>query len=188
MTNYTLAGGCFWCLDAVFRRVKGVTYVLSGYTGGDVANPTYEQVSSGKTGHAEAVQISFDESVVPGEVLLDLFFLIHDPTTLNRQGNDVGTQYRSAMYYADAIRKEQYEAAKERAAKIWKDPIVTEIDWLGTFYPAEDHHQYFYDRNPDQGYCSTIITPKIVKARAKFAKYLYTEKEEEEMSHENNQV
>jgi peptide-methionine (S)-S-oxide reductase len=188
MKNYTLAGGCFWCLDAVFRRVKGVTHVLSGYTGGDVPNPTYEQVASGKTGHAEAVQISFDETVIPGDVILDLFFLIHDPTTPNRQGNDVGTQYRSAMFHTNTACKEEYEAAKKRAAKIWKDPVVTEIDWLKTFYPAEDYHQYYYDRNPAQGYCSVVIAPKIVKARAKFTKWLYTEKEEEEIANENNQV
>ena len=181
MTNYTLAGGCFWCLDAIFRRVKGVTHVMSGYTGGTVTDPTYEQVSGGDTGHAEAVQLSFDESVVPGDVILDLFFLIHDPTTLNRQGNDVGTQYRSAMFYASAnpdAQKALFEAARERAAKHWDNPIVTEITPLQTFYPAEDYHQFYFDKNPGNGYCSVVITPKIVKARAEFTKWMYTEEEE----------
>ena len=175
MTNYTLAGGCFWCLDAVYRRIKGVQGVVSGYTGGDKPTPTYDDVSTGTTGHAESVQITFDESVVPGDTILDLFFLIHDPTTPDRQGNDVGTQYRSAMFYADDAQKQAFEAAAERAKEHWDDPIVTEITPLGMFYPAEDYHQDYFNKNPGNGYCSIVIAPKIVKARKKFTKWFKEE-------------
>jgi peptide-methionine (S)-S-oxide reductase len=171
MKTYTLAGGCFWCLDAVYRRIKGVTETVSGYSGGDVSDPSYEQVSSGQTGHAESVQITFDESIIPGDTILDLFFLIHDPTTLNRQGNDVGTQYRSAMYYADDDQKAEFEAAVERAKTHWDDPIVTEITKLDAFYPAEDYHQDYFNKNPGNGYCSIVIAPKIVKARAAYKQW-----------------
>jgi len=171
MTTYTLAGGCFWCLDAVYRRVTGVKNVVSGYTGGDVPTPSYDQVSMGTTGHAEAVQVSFDESIVPADVILDLFFLIHDPTTLNRQGNDVGTQYRSAMFYTDDNQKELFEAALERAKEQWKDKIVTDVTPLGMFYPAEEYHQNYFDQNPGNGYCSVIIAPMVIKARKAFKKY-----------------
>jgi peptide-methionine (S)-S-oxide reductase len=168
MTTYVLAGGCFWCLDAVYRRLKGVREVVSGYSGGDTDNPTYEQVSAGDTGHAEVVQITFDESVIPAEVILDLFFLIHDPTTLNRQGHDVGTQYRSAMYFSDAAQKEAFDAAAERSKQHWTDPLTTEIEPLDTFYPAEDYHQDYFNNNPGNGYCSIVITPKIIKARSAY--------------------
>ena len=171
MTTYVLAGGCFWCLDAVYRGIKGVTEVVSGYSGGDVAEPSYEQVSSGQTGHAEAVQITFDESIIPADTILDIFFLIHDPTTLNRQGNDVGTQYRSAMYYADDEQKTVFESALERAKTHWDDPIVTEIAALDMFYPAEDYHQDYFNKNPGNGYCSIVIAPKIVKARAAYKQW-----------------
>lgn len=172
MTTYTLAGGCFWCLDAVYRRVTGVKNVVSGYTGGDVPTPSYDQVSMGTTGHAEAVQVSFDESIVPADVILDLFFLIHDPTTLNRQGNNVGTQYRSAMFYTDNNQKKLFEAALERAKEQWKDKIVTDVTPLGMFYPAEEYHQNYFDKNPGNGYCSVIIAPKVIKARKAFKKYV----------------
>lgn len=175
MTTYVLAGGCFWCLDAVYRRIKGVTEVVSGYSGGDVANPTYEQVSSGRTGHAESVQVTFDESVIPADMILDLFFLIHDPTTLNRQGNDAGTQYRSAMFYADDEQKAAFEAALTRAKSHWDDPIVTELTQLDTFYPAEDYHQDYFNKNPGNGYCSIVIAPKIVKARSAYTKWFKEE-------------
>tara|TARA_B100001245_G_scaffold112184_2_gene82205 strand:- start:2368 stop:2901 length:534 start_codon:yes stop_codon:yes gene_type:complete len=171
MTTYTLAGGCFWCLDAVYRKVTGVKNVVSGYTGGDVPTPSYDQVSMGITGHTEAVQVSFDESIVPANVILDLFFLIHDPTTLNRQGNDVGTQYRSAMFYTDNNQKELFKAALERAKEQWKDKIVTDVTPLGMFYPAEEYHQNYFDQNPGNGYCSVIIAPKVIKARKAFKKY-----------------
>lgn len=168
MTTYVLAGGCFWCLDAVYRRLKGVSTVVSGYAGGDTLDPTYEEVSTGETGHAEVVQVTFDESIIPSEVILDLFFLIHDPTTLNRQGNDVGTQYRSAMYYATDSQKEAFEAAMERAKDHWDDPLTTELAPLVVFYPAEDYHQDYFNKNPSNGYCSIVIAPKIVKARSAY--------------------
>lgn len=168
MTTYVIAGGCFWCLDAVYRRLKGVTEVVSGYTGGGTMNPTYEEVSTGETGHAEVVQITFDESIIPSDVILDLFFLIHDPTTLNRQGNDVGTQYRSAMYFNDDAQKEAFQAAEERAKAHWDAPLTTELKPLDVFYPAEDYHQDYFNKNPGNGYCSIVITPKIVKARSAY--------------------
>jgi peptide-methionine (S)-S-oxide reductase len=171
MTTYVLAGGCFWCLDAVYRRLKGVESVVSGYTGGDLPYPTYDQVSLGSTGHAEAVQITFNASVIPEETILDLFFLIHDPTTLNRQGNDVGTQYRSAMFYSDDEQQQAFEDACERAKAHWGDSIVTEITPLDVFYPAEEYHQDYFNKNPAAGYCSIIIEPKISKARAAFKQW-----------------
>jgi len=171
MTTYVIAGGCFWCLDAVYRRLKGVTEVVSGYTGGQTLDPTYYQVASGETGHDEAVQITFDETVIPAEVILDLFFLIHDPTTLNRQGADVGTQYRSGMFYENETQKTAFEAAAERAKEHWSDPIVTEITQLETFYPAEDEHQDYFNKNPGNGYCSIVIEPKIIKARATYTQW-----------------
>lgn len=171
MTTYVLAGGCFWCLDAVYRRLKGVEKVYSGYTGGEVPDPNYYEVASGNTGHAEAVQITFDESMIPRDVILDLFFLIHDPTTLNRQGADVGTQYRSAMFYADKEQQTAFEAAAKRANEHWDNPIVTQIDALDTFYPAEDEHQDYFNKNPGNGYCAVVITPKIIKARSAYSQW-----------------
>lgn len=171
MTTYVLAGGCFWCLDAVYRGIKGVSEVVSGYTGGDVTDPSYEQVSTGRTGHAEAVQITFDESIIPADVILDLFFLIHDPTTRDRQGNDVGPQYRSAMFYADGRQKVAFESAVDRARAHWDNPIVTEITPLETFYQAEDYHQDYFNKNPGNGYCSIVISPKIIKARKAYKEW-----------------
>ncbi len=171
MVTYTLAGGCFWCLDAVYRRLKGVHDVMSVYTGGDLPYPTYDQVSMGTTGHAEAARITFNDKLIPTEVILDIFFLIHDPTTLNRQGNDIGTQYRSAMFYEDDEQKEVFEAALKRAQEHWDDPIVTELKPLGEFYLAENHHQNYFDKNPGNPYCSVVIEPKIVKARAQYSQW-----------------
>jgi len=171
MTTYIIAGGCFWCLDAVYRRLQGVTEVVSGYAGGGTLNPSYEQVSTGETGHAEVVQVTFDESIIPGEVILDLFFLIHDPTTLNRQGADVGTQYRSAMYYTDQDQKTAFEAAMDRAKEHWDDALTTELAPLDTFYPAEGYHQDYFNKNPGNGYCSIVIAPKIIKARSAYTKW-----------------
>jgi len=170
MTTYTLAGGCFWCLDAVYRRLKGVQHVISGYAGG-TGRPTYEEVSTGRTGHAESVQVTFDEATIPSEVILDIFFLTHDPTTLNRQGADIGTQYRSAMFYIDDAQKEQFEAAKTRAEHLWNNPIVTEITKLDILYPAEDEHQDYFNKHPEAGYCMMVIAPKISKARAAYASW-----------------
>lgn len=171
MTTYVLAGGCFWCLDAVYRRLKGVEKVVSGYAGGDLPYPTYEQVSLGSSGHAEVVSVTFDESVIPSDVILDLFFLIHDPTTLNRQGNDVGTQYRSAMYFTDDDQKSLFEQALERAKTHWDSPIVTEITALNMFYAAEDYHQDYFNKNPGNGYCSVVVEPKISKARTAYKQW-----------------
>lgn len=170
--TFTLAGGCFWCLDAVFRRLKGVESSVSGFAGGRTPNPDYYDVASGTTGYAEVVQITFDESVLPPEVLLDLFFAIHNPTTLDRQGADVGSQYRSAMFYENEQQKTLFENAKKRAATLWSDdPIVTEIVPLDMFYPAPDEHQDYFNKNPSSGYCSIVIEPKIIKARQKFSEY-----------------
>lgn len=157
--------GCFWCTEAIFERVNGVVSVVSGYSGGTVANPTYEQVCTGKTGHAECTQITFDPKVVSYDELLEIFWKTHDPTTLNRQGNDVGTQYRSVIFYHNEEQKEKAEYYKKKLTdeKIWDKPIVTEITKFEKFYPAEDYHQEYYDKNPNQGYCAFVITPKIEK-------------------------
>ncbi|MFN8390847.1 MAG: peptide-methionine (S)-S-oxide reductase MsrA [Bdellovibrionota bacterium] len=166
-----VAGGCFWCMEATFQRLKGVKQVVSGYAGGTVANPTYEQVSSGKTGHAEAVQITFDSAQISYDDLLKVFFHLHDPTTLNRQGADVGTQYRSAIFYQNDEQKQAAERVKQAITqeKLWSDPIVTEISPLNVFYKAEDYHQNYYNRNPSQHYCSIVIAPKIKKLEKEFA-------------------
>ncbi len=171
MTEYVLAGGCFWCLDAVYRKLKGVKSVMSGYTGGSLEYPTYDEVSLGTSGHAEAVRITFDETVIPARTILDIFFLIHDPTTLDRQGNDVGSQYRSAMFYADEQQKHDFEAAVERARTHWDDPIVTEISPLQSFYEAEEYHQNYFARNPANPYCPIVISPKVAKAKKAYTKW-----------------
>jgi peptide-methionine (S)-S-oxide reductase len=163
----TLAGGCFWCLEAAFQDLKGVENVQSGYSGGHVANPSYEDVCTGTTGHAEVVQITFDPSVVSFDDLLHVFFTIHDPTTLNRQGGDVGTQYRSAIFYHSPEQKATAERviAELQAENVWDDPIVTEVKPLAAFYPAEEYHRDYYRRNPNQGYCRAVIAPKVAKVR-----------------------
>lgn len=171
MTTYVLAGGCFWCLDAVFRRLKGVESSVCGYAGGTAETANYYTVATGTTGHAEAVRVTFDETIIPAEVVLDIFFLIHDPTTKDRQGADVGSQYRSAMFYADAAQKQAFEAAITRAAAHWDDPIVTELVPLEVFYDAESEHQDYFSNNPANGYCSIVIAPKIVKARQAYARW-----------------
>jgi len=161
----TFGSGCFWCSEAIFERVKGVTSVISGYSGGKVDNPSYEDVCSGKTGHAEVVQISFAPAIVSYDELLEIFWKTHNPTTLNRQGADVGTQYRSVIFYHDDNQMKKAENYKSELnnAKIWKDSIVTEISPFKKFYPAEKYHQDYYEQNPNQGYCSFVITPKIEK-------------------------
>jgi peptide-methionine (S)-S-oxide reductase len=165
-----LAGGCFWCTDAVFKDVIGVTRVESGYTGGDVPNPSYRQVCGGDTGHAEAIRVTFDPDAVSYGDILDIFFATHDPTQLNRQGNDVGTQYRSAVFPASPEQEAEVGAAIERARADWSDPIVTTIEPLGEWWPAEDYHQDYWEgdgqRNP---YCLAIIPPKLRKLRKSFA-------------------
>lgn len=172
MTTFYLAGGCFWCLDAAYRVLRGVTEVVAGYTGGSAEFPTYEDVCTGATGHAEAVAVTFDESVIPAEVILDAFFTMHDPRQLNRQGDDVGTQYRSAMYPTDAAQRAMFEAAFDRATETWDGELVTEITDFTVFYPAEEYHQDFFAKNPTQGYCLAVAVPKVNKVRAGFAKYL----------------
>ena len=166
----TLAGGCFWCLEAVYDEMNGVESVESGYIGGQVPNPSYEAVCSGRTGHAEAVRITFDPAVVSYREILEVFFAIHDPTTLNRQGNDVGTQYRSAIYYHSPEQKATAEAflAELAAEQAFPRPIVTEVTAAGTFYEAEAYHQEYFARNPGQGYCSFVVAPKVAKFRKNF--------------------
>jgi peptide-methionine (S)-S-oxide reductase len=170
----TLAGGCFWCLEAVFLDLRGVDSVQSGYTGGHVADPTYRHVCTGGTGHAEAVRITFDPEVIHYRDLLDVFFTIHDPTTLNRQGADIGTQYRSAIFYHDAAQKAAAEAAIRdlAAAGTWDAPIVTEVTAAGEFFAAEEEHRDYYRRNASKPYCQLIVAPKVLKARHKFTAWL----------------
>jgi peptide-methionine (S)-S-oxide reductase len=162
-----LGGGCFWCIEAVYLRVPGVKSVVSGYAGGHVANPTYEQVCTGDTGHAEVARIEFDPTVTSFEKLLEVFFVAHDPTTLNRQGADEGTQYRSAIFYADEAQHQAALRAKASAQAHWDDPIVTEIVPLEKFYVAENYHQDYYRLHPNQGYCSFVIRPKVKKLQDK---------------------
>lgn len=172
LETYTLAGGCFWCLDAAYRVLRGVHDVVSVYTGGSTDNPTYESVCTGNTGHAEAVSVLFDPDVIPEDVILDAFFTMHDPTQLNRQGNDIGTQYRSAMFYDGEDQLERFEAARERAATWWPGEVVTTIDPLGEVWIAEEAHQDFFAKNPTQGYCLAVAVPKVNKVRASFAQYV----------------
>jgi peptide-methionine (S)-S-oxide reductase len=166
----TLAGGCFWCTEAVFSIVNGVEKIEPGYTGGSLPNPTYEQVSSGTTGHAEAAQITFDPSVISFREILEIFFATHDPTTLNRQGPDVGTQYRSAIFYHNEEQKATAEQviAELDKEEIWDAPIVTQVEPLKVFYKAETYHKDYYKKHPNQPYCQQVITPKLVKLQQRF--------------------
>lgn len=166
----TLGGGCFWCLEAVYDELQGVTDVVSGYAGGQTPRPTYQQVCSGRTGHAEVVQVAFDPAVIGFREILQVFFTIHDPTTLNRQGADVGTQYRSAIFYHTPEQKAIAEQVIREIteAGIWGQPIVTEVAPLAAFYPAEDYHQEYFRRNPYQGYCQVVIAPKVAKFRKQY--------------------
>ena len=170
----TLAGGCFWCLDGAYRDLRGVIAVESGYAGGQTTNPTYEQVCTGTTGHAEVVRITYDPNETTYRDLLEVFFSIHDPTTLNRQGADVGTQYRSAIFYHDETQREVAEAIVAELARdeVFKDPIVTELSALQAYYPGEGYHQDYYRQNPGQGYCQVVVAPKLAKFRAKYASRL----------------
>ena len=165
----TLGGGCFWCLEAVFLQVRGVMEVVSGYAGGQVDNPTYFQVCKGWTGHAEVVQVSFDADTIAYRDILEIFFSIHDPTTLNRQGADIGTQYRSVIFYHSQAQFDTAREVMEEMAKVWQAPLVTELAPLPVFYPAEDFHRDFYRQNPEQQYCMYIIEPKVAEFRKKFA-------------------
>jgi peptide-methionine (S)-S-oxide reductase len=162
----TIGGGCFWCIEAVFREIKGIEKVVSGYSGGNApGKPTYKEVCSGLTGHAEVVQITFDANIISYEDLLVIFMTSHDPTTLNRQGGDLGTQYRSVIYYHNSDQKEIAETVIKEMAAYFENPIVTEVSALETFYEAEDYHQDYYANNTAQGYCSAVITPKLAKLR-----------------------
>lgn len=172
MITFTLAGGCFWCLDGVYRQIRGVTAVVSGFAGGSPEDADYYKVASGRTGHAECVQVTFDETIVPAAIILDLFFLIHDPTSLNRQGADEGPQYRSALFYADSDEQRQFTAAIERAQTHWEKPIVTTLEPLEAFYSAGDEHQDYFAQNPGNPYCSIVIEPKVRKARQAYSSWL----------------
>jgi peptide-methionine (S)-S-oxide reductase len=167
----TLAGGCFWCLETAFSRLNGVSNVVSGYAGGKTVNPTYEQVTYGTTGHAETIQTTFDAAVISYRELLEVFFAIHDPTTLNRQGADVGTQYRSVIFYHTPKQKTEAEQMIKELdnSQTWDKPTVTEVKPLTMFYPAEEYHQHYYEKHPAQSYCKVVINPKLAKLRQKFA-------------------
>jgi peptide-methionine (S)-S-oxide reductase len=172
MNSFVLGGGCFWCLDSTYMQFKGVHDVEVGYMGGASANPTYEHVCDGNTGHVEVAKVIFDEAIVPAAVILDMFFTLHDPTQLNRQGNDVGTQYRSAMFYENDEQRVAFEAARDRAVELWGPAIVTEILPAETFWMGEEYHQDFFAKNPNQGYCNAVVAPKMAKVRAKFTEFL----------------
>lgn len=164
----TIGGGCFWCTEAVYQELKGVTQIISGYAGGSVVNPTYEQVCTGTTGHAEVVQLTFDTEQVSFRKILEIFFTIHDPTTLNRQGNDVGTQYRSVIFYHTPEQQETARHVIAEMASVWDAPLVTELSPLPVFYRAEDYHQNYYRQHPDQGYCTFVVATKVAKFRKMF--------------------
>jgi peptide-methionine (S)-S-oxide reductase len=170
----TLGGGCFWCIEAAFNEIRGVVNVESGYAGGELASPTYEQVCTGTTGHAEVVQVTFDPSVISFREILEIFFTAHDPTTLNRQGADVGSQYRSFIFYHNEKQKEVAEQviAELNASKIWGNPIVTQVKPFKNFYKAEDYHRKYFDRHPEAAYCRVVIAPKIAKLRKKYREKL----------------
>lgn len=173
LSTATFGGGCFWCTEAIFQQLKGVESVASGYSGGQVKNPSYREVCNGTTGHAEAIQVSFDPSVISYEQLLQVFFTTHDPTTLNRQGADVGTQYRSVIFYHDDNQKETAEKVKkEFAPTIWDGSIVTEVTPYSEFYKAEEYHQNYFNENSEQGYCRIVINPKVQKFRKQYADWL----------------
>lgn len=167
-----VGGGCFWCQDAVYRKTRGVLASECGYIGGHLPNPTYEQISTGTTGHAEAVKVTFDENIIPAETILDILFASHDPTTLNRQGADVGPQYRSALFPQSNEDKQLFEEAIERHQQYWSDPIVTTIEEDATWWPAEEEHQNFYERNPNWGYCQVVINPKLANVRKHYSEWL----------------
>lgn len=167
----TFGGGCFWCTEALFKELKGVSKVVSGYSGGNIKDPAYHEVSEGNTGHAESIQITFDPKIIPFEKLLEVFFLTHNPTTPDRQGSDIGSQYRSVIFYHDEEQKKASEKIKKKVEeeKVYDVPIVTELLPYENFYPAESYHQDYFDKNPDQPYCQFVISPKLAKFRQKFS-------------------
>jgi peptide-methionine (S)-S-oxide reductase len=172
MISFVLGGGCFWCLDSSFMQFRGVSDVEVGYSGGHVENPSYEAVCGEGTGHAEVAKVIFDESIIPADVVLDIFFTLHDPTQLNRQGNDIGTSYRSCMFYDGEDQKALFEQAIERAKQVWGDAIVTQLLPLEKFWMGETYHQDFFAKNPDQGYCNMVVKPKMAKTAKAFTSYL----------------
>jgi peptide-methionine (S)-S-oxide reductase len=172
MTEYVLAGGCFWCLDSSFSQFKGIIDVECGYAGGHTSNPTYEEVCSEKTGHAEVAKIIFDESIISSDVVLDLYFTVHDPRQLNRQGNDIGSSYRSAMFYKGEEQKAIFEKALVRAGQMWDGEIVTTLQPLEIFWAAEEYHQDYFSKNPGNAYCQSVVSGKMAKTRASFTEYL----------------
>ncbi len=172
MEKIVLGGGCFWCLDASFRLIKGVTNVISGYAGGITEDPTYEEVCTGTTNHVEVVEVTFDSSIITLGEILDIFFTIHDPTTLNRQGADSGTQYRSVIYYLSEKQRATVEHTVELVQKLWDNKIVTEVAPLEKFYPAEDYHQDYFNKNQSAGYCQAVINPKLSKLRQEFDSHI----------------
>jgi peptide-methionine (S)-S-oxide reductase len=172
MTTFVLAGGCFWCLDAVYRTLEGVSAVVSGYTGGSTPDPGYDEVCTGTTGHAEAVAVTFDPEVIPADVVLDVFFAVHDPRQLDRQGADVGSQYCSAMFPAGDEQAALFAAARERASDTWGSDVATTLEPLGAWTQAEPEHQDFVTKNPGQGYCTAVAVPKVTKVRKAFARYV----------------
>lgn len=172
METIVLGGGCFWCLEAAYQMIRGVKRVTSGYAGGKVPSPTYHEVCSGKTEHAEVVRVQFDPAIIKLEDILDIFWALHDPTTLDRQGHDVGSQYRSIILYRNEVQKKLIDGSLQQVAQLWPDPIVTEIKKLDRFYEAEPEHQNYFQSHPEQAYCQVIINPKLVELRAKFASKL----------------
>ena len=172
METFVLAGGCFWCLDSSYSQFKGVIDVVCGYSGGHKANPTYEEVCAEGTGHAEVAKVIFDESVISAETVLDLYFTMHDPRQLNRQGNDIGTSYRSAMFYQGEEQKQLFEAALVRAGQMWDGEIVTTLQPLEIFWEAEEYHQDYFSKNPGNAYCKAVVSGKMAKTRAAFTEFL----------------
>lgn len=173
--SIVLGGGCFWCLEATYQLVTGVKKVVPGYAGGSTDNPTYYQVATGNTGHAEVVRVTFDTEVIPFKDILDIFWIIHDPTTLNRQGHDIGTEYRSIILYEHSAQEKIIQQSISNASKLWKDPIVTEVQKLTNFYEAEAEHHNYFKNHPDQAYCQIVINPKLAKLRAHFGQWLVKE-------------
>lgn len=171
MTEFVLGGGCFWCLDSSYAGLRGVSDVTVGYAGGSATTANYERVCDGNTGHAEVAKVTFDPNLVSPETVLDIFFTLHDPTQLNRQGNDVGTQYRSSMFYTDEAQREVFAAAIERAKLVWGDDVVTTLEPLDEFFVGEEYHQDYFAKNPGNGYCQFVVTPKVAKVRAKFGQF-----------------
>jgi peptide-methionine (S)-S-oxide reductase len=172
MMSFVLGGGCFWCLDSAFMQFRGVSDVVVGYMGGAKPNPNYEEVCGGNTGHVEVAEVIFDENVIPAEIILDIFFTLHDPTQVNRQGNDVGTQYRSAMFYRDEAQQDLFTKALERAKDIWPGKMATEITAATEFWIGEEYHQDFFAKNPNQGYCNAVVAPKMAKTRKAFSQFV----------------